>query len=245
MTPLDNVTMFCYIINVTKHCYNIVKKKILKKGSDLVDLISKKELLQLTGISYGQLYRWKREKLIPEEWFIKQSSFTGQETFLPRELILPRVAAILENKDKYSLNELGRILSPETAPAIVNSEALAQISEIDADLLADIREICPKESYTLFDLSLFAATCQALTRLRIVENGERRAVLERAVSAVSQQTPESVLTVFLAGDYHAMLSRLDAPFAFDSTITEAVSIPVSECAATIKMKYRTLFPTLE
>ena len=30
-------------------------------------LISKKELLDLTGISYGQLYRWKRKGLIPED----------------------------------------------------------------------------------------------------------------------------------------------------------------------------------
>ncbi|MGR5939351.1 DUF4004 family protein [Bacillus pacificus] len=26
------------------------------------DLISKKDLLELTGISYGQLYRWKKKK---------------------------------------------------------------------------------------------------------------------------------------------------------------------------------------
>lgn len=45
------------------------------------DLISKKDLLELTGISYGQLYRWKRKQLIPEEWFIRKSTFTGQETF--------------------------------------------------------------------------------------------------------------------------------------------------------------------
>lgn len=48
------------------------------------DLISKKELLELTGISYGQLYRWKRKQLIPEEWFIRKSVFTGQETFFQR-----------------------------------------------------------------------------------------------------------------------------------------------------------------
>lgn len=43
-----------------------------------MNLISKRELLENTGISYGQLYRWKREGLIPEEWFIKRASFTGQ-----------------------------------------------------------------------------------------------------------------------------------------------------------------------
>ena len=209
-----------------------------------MDLISKKELLQQTGISYGQLYRWKRERLIPEEWFIKQSSFTGQETFFPRDLILPRVQAILDNKEKYSLTELSRMLSPDTAPVIVDGDALAQISEIDADLLAGIREICPKETYALFDLALFAAVSQALTRLRIVETQERCAVLERAVSAAAQPQLETVLTVFLAGDYHTMLSRSDSPFTFDSTITEAATVSVSECAAAIKMKYRSLFPTL-
>ncbi|NFS84128.1 DUF4004 family protein, partial [Clostridium botulinum] len=40
------------------------------------ELISKKELLEEMKISYGQLYRWKRKKLIPEEWFIKKSVST-------------------------------------------------------------------------------------------------------------------------------------------------------------------------
>ncbi|MBP3266626.1 MAG: DUF4004 family protein, partial [Clostridiales bacterium] len=33
-------------------------------------LISKQELLKVTHISYGTLYRWKRLGLIPESWFI-------------------------------------------------------------------------------------------------------------------------------------------------------------------------------
>lgn len=49
-----------------------------------IELISKKELLPLTNISYGQLYRWKRKNLIPEDWFIKKSVSTGQETFFPK-----------------------------------------------------------------------------------------------------------------------------------------------------------------
>lgn len=75
--------------------------------------ISKKELLQITGISYGQLYRWKRENLIPEEWFEKRSSFTGQETWFPREKILERIRTIQQKKDSSSLEDLARLLSPE------------------------------------------------------------------------------------------------------------------------------------
>ena len=37
------------------------------------DLISKKELLERYGISYGALYRWKRMGLIPESWFLRRS----------------------------------------------------------------------------------------------------------------------------------------------------------------------------
>ncbi|MGG1551991.1 YhbD family protein [Paenibacillus ferrarius] len=75
------------------------------------DLISKKELLELTGISYGQLYRWKRKNLIPEAWFIRKSAFTGQETFFPRALILARIDKITNMKDDLSLDELADVFS--------------------------------------------------------------------------------------------------------------------------------------
>lgn len=68
--------------------------------------ISKKELLVETGISYGQLYRWKRKGLIPESWFVRRSTFTGQETFFPREAILERVRWIQGAKTEAALDEL-------------------------------------------------------------------------------------------------------------------------------------------
>ena len=59
------------------------------------ELISKKDLLQQFGISYGALYRYKRMGLIPEEWFLRRSTPTGQETFFYRSQILPRMEQIL------------------------------------------------------------------------------------------------------------------------------------------------------
>lgn len=208
-------------------------------------LISKKELLELTGISYGQLYRWKRERLIPEEWFIKRASFTGQETFFPRSQILPRVQAILDNKDKYSLTELSKMLSPDTAPALIDSTALAQIEEIAPDLLPAILYCFQKESYELFDLALFAAISQAEAALGI-QGDERRDVVELCVSTAKLRQLDSVLTVFLVGGaYHALMTKADSPLVFDSTIqTGACTVSISEAAAAIKVKYRALFPTL-
>ena len=75
------------------------------------ELISKKDLLIQTGISYGQLYRWKRKNIIPEEWFIKKSVSTGQETFFPKDKILERINKILELKDELSLDELANRFS--------------------------------------------------------------------------------------------------------------------------------------
>lgn len=79
------------------------------------DLISKKELLDKYGISYGTLYRWKRMGLIPEDWLVKKSTFTGQETFFNRELICSRVEEILSKKDVASLGEIQKELGTKTA----------------------------------------------------------------------------------------------------------------------------------
>ena len=75
------------------------------------DLISKKELLERYGISYGALYRWKRMGLIPEGWFLRRSAPTGQETYFRRTQICLRVERILESKERVSLEALAAELA--------------------------------------------------------------------------------------------------------------------------------------
>ena len=77
--------------------------------------ISKKELLEMYGISYGALYRWKRMGLIPEDWFIRRSTSTGQETFFRRDQILPRMDRITERG--ASLEDLSRELNHREDPS--------------------------------------------------------------------------------------------------------------------------------
>jgi DNA-binding transcriptional MerR regulator len=117
------------------------------------DLISKKELLQLTGISYGQLYRWKRENLIPEAWFVKKASFTGQETFFPKDKILERTNRILELKDKYSLEELGNIFSPESTNRIFKKSDIEDITEIKANIVEVFINVFQKERFNFIELT--------------------------------------------------------------------------------------------
>lgn len=101
--------MLCYDDFINKINYLTIEGN---KAMEDENLISKKELLEITDISYGQLYRWKRKKLIPENWFIKKSTFTGQETFFPKDKILDRVEKIKNFKEDVSLDELANIFSP-------------------------------------------------------------------------------------------------------------------------------------
>ncbi|WP_413374738.1 YhbD family protein [Alkalihalobacillus sp. 1P02AB] len=87
------------------------------------ELISKKDLLKVTGISYGQLYRWKRKNLIPEEWFIRKSAFTGQETFFPKMKILERIDKIIHLKDGLSLDQLADKLTKATNDVSITKKA--------------------------------------------------------------------------------------------------------------------------
>ena len=134
--------MFWYDNHVMKQCYE--RRKIMD--------ISKKDLLKETGISYGQLYRWKREGLIPEAWFIKKSSYTGQETFFPREKILKRIKAIQQLKDKYSLEELANMLAPEITNRTFTEEDLEKFEEIDVDVAACFMDHMEKDEFTFVEI---------------------------------------------------------------------------------------------
>jgi hypothetical protein len=99
------------------------------------ELLSKKELLETTGISYGQLYRWKRKNLIPEEWFIRKSTFTGQETFFPREQILARVKKIIDMKEDLELNDIADKFSPEITDLNISKAGIIERNIVSTQTL--------------------------------------------------------------------------------------------------------------
>ncbi len=74
-------------------------------------LISKKDLLTKEGISYGTLYRWKRQGLIPESWFIHKATEIGQATFFPEEKITARIARIKDLKSELSVDQMQELFS--------------------------------------------------------------------------------------------------------------------------------------
>ena len=100
-------------------------------------MISKKDLLKKMNISYGQLYRWKREELIPENWFMKLSVSSGQETFFEEDLIIPRISKILELKDKYSLEELKDILNGTSNLNLYKVDSLSNFDIFNKKILKE------------------------------------------------------------------------------------------------------------
>lgn len=196
----------------------------------------------MTGISYGQLYRWKRERLIPEEWFIKQSSYTGQETFFPREQILSRIKSIIELKDHYSLEELAKLLSPESSVAQIHIDELKNISEIDSSLLSILPEAFGKEKYDFFDVAIIVGISQAANKLGI-SNEQTVALLCKSITpAIAKKNTNVLCTIFMVGEvYHTVFSLNSAPVIFDEEIEVTEQIYLSETADMIKLKYKNLF----
>ena len=166
------------IYSVTLFCYTSCER-----GFCMEKWISKKELLAKTGISYGQLYRWKREKLIPDDWFIKRAAFTGQETFFPRERVLERISFILENKDRYALRELVEMLSPNPENRRYPAKALDAATSGLSSALA--RALCVEEWNHAQALCLLVASGARAMRAHGGRNPGRRARLAR----VGQRTP--------------------------------------------------------
>ncbi len=222
---LDNVTMLCYTNFEVKHM-----------------LISKKDLLNETGISYGQLYRWKREGLIPEDWFIKQPSFTGQETFFPRAKILSRITAIQEMKDKYSLPELAKILSPEVSERNFTKNDLQVIEEVDKDFIPYFITSFGKQSFSFIEMLILIAISKCAAEFDLDERHVRQ-ICEGIASRIHEvkQTDFLFIMVSAEGVYYVLLHKEQTQVCLDARLTQLKSISLNELSSMVKIKYRKSF----
>jgi len=182
-------------------CYALFAlRNIVARGKKIMDdLITKKQFLQETGLSYGQLYRWKRAGLLPDEWFMKRSATTGQETFFPRERMLARVAFIQERKDKYSLEELAAMLKPDLKTINFTLGETCQV--IDAQ--AANRLFTGRESVGYGDLLLavLAEEVPAEVQNLVLDSAEEWATKLQTESRVAvMELPDGQYSLLVQGD---------------------------------------------
>lgn len=151
------------------------------------NLISKKDVLAQMGISYGQLYRWKRKGLIPERWFVRRSTFTGQETFFPKDRIIERIEQILRMKEDHALDDLARVIHQTIGDSMhITPGSLSRLSWVDEELAG----LCGLDGKDLqADVSAHALLCLAVLRkLR------RRALVTREELVLVRRTLDKAST---------------------------------------------------
>jgi len=196
------------------------------------ELITKKELLEMTGISYGALYRWKRMKLLPDEWFIHRSTFTGHETFLPRQKVLERVEEIQNMKETMSLEEIARHFQPGTPGEVAMSAQEAAINGVAVPaVINQYLALKPVETFgyeELLGLYIFSS----LLLEGKVSRDEAFELSEAAVAAGDLAEP----VVYLVRKYGVAFCVTAAQMQnviFDRQSTLALTLAVSEKKAAL------------
>ena len=202
------------------------------------NIISKKELLDLTGISYGQLYRWKRKNLIPEEWFIKKSSFTGQETFFPKDKILERIGKIMNMKEDLSLDDIAGYVSPNPVTVSLSKDELKErsiVSEITFNLYFDLY---PAPQSITFDKLLAIYIVDKLLVSGEINIDEGKLIfdlMENHYASLNGKDAD-ILLIRKMGVPVCVFSAAGFDLFFDSSAKIAARVNISKCTEELKIK---------
>lgn len=202
------------------------------------DLLSKKELLELTGISYGQLYRWKRKALIPEDWFVRKSTFTGQETFFPRDKILARIEKIKNMKDEASLDELADILSPNPSEVNVSRQAFASTSIVSPASLDLFEEVSGSHDNFSFIAILHVYLLDKMLQSGEISRDEGRILLGTLGGNLAEMEGRNwdILFTRKLGVSSCILLTVPNQVLFDDSTKVACRLNISSCIEELKTR---------
>lgn len=207
-----------------------------------LEMISKRDLLVSAGISYGQLYRWKRKGLIPEDWFVRKSTFTGQETFFPREKVLSRIAKIKSMKDEdASLDEIADAVSPnlgETSMTIAEIGERKLVSPETIELFAE--KVRDRERPLMFGEVVSLSALDSLLATGEVSLDEGRVVLDTLQERYPEFEGRAADLVFVRrmGLSMALLVSTGAEVKFDSAARVVSRLSLSDCAETLRARIK-------
>ncbi|WP_429841763.1 YhbD family protein [Brevibacillus sp. FIR094] len=201
--------------------------------------ISKKDLLELTGISYGQLYRWKRKNLIPEEWFIRRATFTGQETFFPREQILARIDKILNMKDDLSLDELADMFSPNMSETSLSADELLARNIVSVTSLEVFNVFLGNLRTFTFQQALYAYVLEKLLAagdLTVEEGGGLLQVLASHYPKFEGKPCELIFMRKMGISTFVLVSGSTEMY-FDSGVRVVTRLILANCIEELKAKF--------
>lgn len=192
------------------------------------DLISKKELLRITGISYGQLYRWKRKQIIPEKWFIKKSSYTGQETYFPKDKILARIERIKELKDDLSLDDIAKMFSPQRPDVQLSIDICRQRGLYQSETLDLYQSLYPFRSHIDFQTMLYLTIYEHLLKTGEVSLQEAEQMLAFLLELPIQSSQGRLILVRKQGIGLWFLVSADDNIYFEQEGRRVVDLEIQE-----------------
>ena len=183
----------------------------------MTEYITKKDLLEKVGISYGRLYRWKRLGLIPEEWFIKRAAPTGQETVLPAAKVLERIDKIKEMMKSLSLDEIAARFSFDPHRQALPFEGLYRLEGLDIQYANAVGNYFKKEGYTATELMMILCCAKTADREKYTVRQYVDLLRYRLPLAAKAENTAKRCVIFAAGgDYHIALFDLGAKAVFDN-----------------------------
>ncbi|MBH5318655.1 YhbD family protein [Paenibacillus sp. GSMTC-2017] len=202
------------------------------------ELISKKELLDATGISYGQLYRWKRKQLIPEEWFIRKSAFTGQETFFPKDLVLARIDKILNMKDELSLDDLADKLSTSIVDLELRKNDFISRNLVSEVVIQTMMSDVQADHIYSFEQMLHLYVVEGMLQSGEISRDEGKLLLEtlQKHSSTFKGNPYDVIFIRRMGISSFALMSSSAELIFDDGVKVVTRLSMSNQAEQLKEK---------
>lgn len=202
------------------------------------NLISKKEILEEMGISYGQLYRWKRKNLIPEEWFIRKSTFTGQETFFPRDKIIERIEKILNMKDDFSLDDIADVFSPQLTEILLKKQELLDKKIVSEVTLSVHESIFGEVEVFTFDKVLHIAVLEKLLQNGSIGIEEGKLLLQNLDDNYKNFKDRKCELIFIRkyGISTSMLAAVPNEIYFESGVKFIERVNITELIEELKLK---------
>lgn len=201
------------------------------------NLISKKELLEATGISYGALYRWKRKNLIPEEWFIRKSTFTGQETFFPRNKILDRISKIQNMKEELSLDDMAGLFTLNLNAKPLSKDELIEHNIVNRSTIDFLVRLYGNIEVFPFEKILYTCILDKALQMGDISLEEGKLLLETLEEHYKKYENKNCELVFLRkmGISTCFLVSSPCEYYFESGARIVSKIDIARCIEELKI----------
>ncbi len=201
------------------------------------NLISKKELLEATGISYGALYRWKRKNLIPEEWFIRKSTFTGQETFFPKNKILDRISKIQNMKEELSLDDMAGLFTLNLNAKPLSKDELIEHNIVNRSTIDFLVRLYGNIEVFPFEKILYTCILDKALQMGDISLEEGKLLLETLEEHYKKYENKNCELVFLRkmGISTCFLVSSPCEYYFESGARIVSKIDITRCIEELKI----------